>query len=394
MLNLISKGDLDTGLVKRYICDTLEDFAELPIVAAGSTVSVITTGETYKIDKEGKWNLDSTIGGEGSGVPGTPGKDGYTPIKGVDYFTEEDKAELVEDVLEAVPSKPVYDEELNTVFCNGVGVVIDDTGAANKITYNLDYNTQETLIVPYGVNIYGGGNGLVQKSTHAATSIVMNSGNVANLRGGGFGCCNVGFSSIVVNGGKITACVSGGGANNRETTDSSGNIVGHAAIVFNNGETLMIYGGSATGLATTGVVSIEMNGGTVHWLTAGGSNGMTSTTKVHINGGHVDIAQSVNRGSVGNAIMVVSGGVVDHLYGGGETADSTVTGTCERTVLNVFGGQVNTIAKGSYKGVEDTFHVSGKYAPGIIGNEEEAINLNMKEAQLVDVVAAVWGNLQ
>lgn len=69
MLNLISSGDLDTGKVKRYLCDTLADFAEIPVVAAGSTVLVQTTGEIYKIDVEGNWKYDCSIGtgGEGGG---------------------------------------------------------------------------------------------------------------------------------------------------------------------------------------------------------------------------------------------------------------------------------------------------------------------------------------
>ena len=36
-------------------------------------------------------------------LPGKPGKDGYTPILGVDYFTEADKAELVKLVLAEMP---------------------------------------------------------------------------------------------------------------------------------------------------------------------------------------------------------------------------------------------------------------------------------------------------
>lgn len=67
MLNLISNGDLDTGLVKRYLCDTLADFAEIPRVAKGSTVLVQSTGEVYKIDAEGNWKYDSCIGNAGTG---------------------------------------------------------------------------------------------------------------------------------------------------------------------------------------------------------------------------------------------------------------------------------------------------------------------------------------
>jgi len=32
------------------------------------------------------------------------GPPGYTPQKGIDYFTEDDKAEIVNDVLAALPS--------------------------------------------------------------------------------------------------------------------------------------------------------------------------------------------------------------------------------------------------------------------------------------------------
>lgn len=38
------------------------------------------------------------------GPQGAPGADGHTPIKGTDYFTEEDKAEMVNAVLAALPA--------------------------------------------------------------------------------------------------------------------------------------------------------------------------------------------------------------------------------------------------------------------------------------------------
>jgi len=38
------------------------------------------------------------------GTPGSTGEDGYTPQKGVDYFTDADKDELVAAVLGALPA--------------------------------------------------------------------------------------------------------------------------------------------------------------------------------------------------------------------------------------------------------------------------------------------------
>lgn len=42
------------------------------------------------------------------GDPGQNGLDGYSPVKGVDYFTAADKAEILQDVIDALP---VYDGE-------------------------------------------------------------------------------------------------------------------------------------------------------------------------------------------------------------------------------------------------------------------------------------------
>lgn len=39
-----------------------------------------------------------------AGADGAPGKDGKTPVKGTDYFTAADKAELVNDVIAALPT--------------------------------------------------------------------------------------------------------------------------------------------------------------------------------------------------------------------------------------------------------------------------------------------------
>ena len=53
-------------------------------------------------------DLDEHTGSGGSGDSGGSsgggaGEPGYTPIKGVDYWTEKDKAEMINDVLAAIP---------------------------------------------------------------------------------------------------------------------------------------------------------------------------------------------------------------------------------------------------------------------------------------------------
>lgn len=38
-------------------------------------------------------------------LPGKQGKDGYSPVRGVDYFTEADKTEMVQAVKESLSSE-------------------------------------------------------------------------------------------------------------------------------------------------------------------------------------------------------------------------------------------------------------------------------------------------
>lgn len=42
--------------------------------------------------------------GEFVPVMGAAGADGYTPVKGTDYWTEADQAQIVSDVLAALPA--------------------------------------------------------------------------------------------------------------------------------------------------------------------------------------------------------------------------------------------------------------------------------------------------
>lgn len=55
-------------------------------------------GITPHIGTNGRWY----IGDEDTGVK-AEGTDGHTPEKGVDYWTETDKAEIVEEVLKEIP---------------------------------------------------------------------------------------------------------------------------------------------------------------------------------------------------------------------------------------------------------------------------------------------------
>lgn len=384
MINLISSGDLDYGRIKRYLCDSIEDFAELPVVAEGSTVLVQSTGEYYMIDADGNWNLQGSIGGgEGGtpipGPPGEPGKDGedgedgHTPIKGVDYWTEEDKAAIIEDLIASKPIKPVYDSELKALFCNGVGIIVSDSGGDNVITYYLDIDTTEMIHIPYGVRIYGGGNSLEMPLNFAASSIIMNSGNIADIIGGGLGGCSVGTSSIVVNGGTVSGVIAGGGVNNKPTNDATGNIVGQALITINSfeGNASAIYGGGASGMARVGDIVMNINGGQASFLVGAGSNGYCGSVEMNINGGEFNVVQPTGNGHVGSAKINMNKGSVNKMYCGGPA--NTI---CGKTIMNIKGGSITKLGQGSSN--DNTInHISGEYITGVIANEEIAPTLNL-----------------
>jgi hypothetical protein len=103
-------GEVRYG-INEYTLDTPQDLTELNSVqcAPGSTAFVISTGETYMKNSNGTWNKIKTFsGGSGesayeiavrNGFEGTEEEwleslKGYTPVRGVDYWTEEDMAEI------------------------------------------------------------------------------------------------------------------------------------------------------------------------------------------------------------------------------------------------------------------------------------------------------------
>ena len=62
-------------------------------------------GDTGAKGEKGATGPQGEVGPKGeTGATGPAGADGKTPVKGVDYFTAADKAELVNDVLAALPN--------------------------------------------------------------------------------------------------------------------------------------------------------------------------------------------------------------------------------------------------------------------------------------------------
>lgn len=77
----------------------------IPYVSADGTISWTNNQD---LDNPESRNIRGPQGLQGAqgekGAKGDTGPAGHTPVKGVDYFTEADKQELVNEVLAALPS--------------------------------------------------------------------------------------------------------------------------------------------------------------------------------------------------------------------------------------------------------------------------------------------------
>lgn len=71
----------------------------------GATGATGPAGPQGEQGPQGLQGLQGEPGQDGApGTPGAPGADGYTPVKGVDYWTQADRQSMVNDVLAALPA--------------------------------------------------------------------------------------------------------------------------------------------------------------------------------------------------------------------------------------------------------------------------------------------------
>ena len=223
------------------------------------------------------------------------------------------------------------------------------------------------------VTFFGAGDGREKNVEYPSTSVIMNSGIVKNIVGGGLDNCTVSTSSIIVNGGKVTATMGGGFGDNKSPDNGAGN-VGRAITIVNGGEILMVYGGGQN-ITNTAEVEVEVYGGEISYLITGGSNGSTGVGSVRVYGGSVDVWQAGNRGTVENSTMILNGGNVNKLYCVGETEDASVTVNVAFSTVSIQHGVVNTLRMGNtdYSGHATSGVVKGEYREGIVANDPDDI---------------------
>ena len=130
------------------------------------------------------------------------------------------------------------------------------------------------------------------------------------------------------------------------------NIADDIHVKMTNCKVSSTFFGGSQGNGVADDVFVELNNCEIGWLTAGGSNGMTRNAEIVMNGGSVKVAQSTNRGIVHKAKFIMNDGVVNKLYFGGETEDSTVDGVIEEAFVELNGGEVKQFCFGTNGGVE------------------------------------------
>lgn len=135
--------------------------------------------------EEGIAELEKTIPEQGK-----PGADGYTPVRGVDYWTEADQESIVQQVISALGT-PVFgtvDENNNIIL---TGELVDGT-------YTLKYEDTDGNLTEIGTLVHGGGSTPTYTNLANPTSAEWQENKRMNSSG------SVADASIYGNGGAVT----------------------------------------------------------------------------------------------------------------------------------------------------------------------------------------------
>jgi hypothetical protein len=117
---------------------TYEDFTPAQLAALKGP-----KGDPGEAGPPGADGNDGAVGPAGpAGDTGAKGEDGYTPVKGVDYYTEEDKEGLAKEVLEIVPTPTAVDL---SNFSNGTWTETIDGEVINHTSVFSEDGTTVTI---------------------------------------------------------------------------------------------------------------------------------------------------------------------------------------------------------------------------------------------------------
>ncbi len=283
-------------------------------------------------------------------------------------------------VTAAIPAFDAsFDNNKGAFYANGTPVTISADGTQTRVSW-----AGGSILVPNTVRVFGGG---TAGSIHDSSDITMTGGTVSHIYGGGFSVdetqpANVNRASIKITSGTVGSGVYGGGllysevgqttihiekgtiqavlgggaasaviagvsynSGTQEHPELSGTRVDQASILLKDGTYHSVWGGGQ-GYSYTKEAKVSIQGGTIDYVTAGGSNGLTENVQTEIRSGIVRVYQSVNRGLVKEVNTIVTGAAIETFYVGGETAPD-VTGTLNGADIRILGGSVATLRAGT-----------------------------------------------
>lgn len=171
---------------------------------------------------QGEKGADGAKGDKGdkgdTGANGKDGVNGYTPQKGIDYYTEADKAEIVTAVIEAIGGNPVfgYVDENNNIIVQG---------NLAEGSYNVKYEMEGGSTIDIGELVID--NNVYYSVANNLTNCTNGNSAIEVIEGNSYSAtisANSGYElkSVVVTMGGQSVSVSGGTINIASVT---GNIV-------------------------------------------------------------------------------------------------------------------------------------------------------------------------
>ncbi|MBR1988362.1 MAG: hypothetical protein IKA36_04915 [Clostridia bacterium] len=301
-----------------------------------------------------------------------------------------------EPVIPAPAPEPVLKqfvvEEMCTykwVFLNGQDAVIKEEDGVTV----LIVDGYEKFEVPADVRIVGGGK---PGTSFPSSQIIMDSGKVSHLYGGGLGesydgelSADVANTFIKMNGGEakyiygggilrakcdsttiilekdaVVEGIIGGGhgnINNQFTTnpvaqvnpETSPNRVKQSNVIIDGGmvKSLLYGGGQGNDCTDKAIITVNDMQASENWSIGSGSNGYTGDSELIINGGELNIVHTLNRGWGKTGKIVVNGGTINKLFPVSEEADTQTDimefhGITEAAVLEINAGTVKELLPG------------------------------------------------
>ena len=327
-------------------------------------------GEVGPMGETGPKGEKGEVGPQGE--QGPKGEDGHTPVKGVDYFTEEELNDLLYDdseikerieVLETInlETKPYIDKNGMLVLCGcpavarGVGeevhvVVRFFNNEEDKFIFTKEEFAKLRICMGYGAEGVGTKRNIVE-----TTLELYDIDKVFIIDGGSQITGEIGTVNIIAERCNYIDGIQGARAMN----GGERNIVHNFNVRVKDVKLIDTLFGGGNGYSVVWNSNVKVEGETeINYLVAGGSNGYTNKSRIVMNGGHAKVMKGVNRGILNRAELILNGGVVDNFYVAGEV-DPGDTGVQHEGYVELNGGEVVKFFKGNSGSVEFAGAIEG-----------------------------------